>query len=361
MKAIRPETIETILIRGTNWVGDAVMSIPAMREIRRIFDRAHISLLVRPWVQDVYSAVDFVDEVIPYDRESEYRGWNGVRRAASRLALRRFDLAILLQNAFEAALLTWLARIPQRLGYARDGRGFLLTHGVPIDRHIRSVHQCFYYLDILSGAGLLPPEMWRRPDYRPSIRIGVRDSDTKAARQMLRDAGIEPGEILVGINPGAFYGGAKRWLSERYAEVADALSTEYGARIAIFGAGEETRIAHEVAGYMRHKPVVLAGRTTLGNLMGLLAQCSLLITNDSGPMHLAAALGTAQLAIFGSTSEIATGPLSPRAEVIKHPVDCSPCFLRECPIDFRCMKSVTAERVVAAARMKLDERQNCGN
>jgi heptosyltransferase II len=348
VRPIDPARIERILVRGTNWVGDAVMSVPALREIRRIFPAARISLLVRPWVRDVYSAVDFVDETIDFDKDGPHRGTGGILRLGGQLRDRRFDLAILLQNAFEAAFVAFSAGIPLRLGYARDARSLLLTHAPPIDPAVRKLHQCYYYLGILSGAGLLPARIWEG-GYEPSIAVGVRDTDRESARRMLLAGGIGERELVVGINPGAYYGGAKRWVSERYAKVADALYRTHGAKIVIFGAANERRIADEVAGLMDCPSLVLAGRTTLGELMGLLATCRLLITNDSGPMHLAAALGTPQLAIFGSTSEIATGPVSPRARVIKHQVDCNPCFLRECPIDFRCMTRITVETVLKAA------------
>lgn len=354
MREIHPEKIERLLVRGTNWIGDAVMSIPALREIRRIFPRAHISLLVRPWVRDVYSAVDFVDEVMNYDKSGSHRGWLGLGRLTSDLRRRRFEMAILLQNALEAALIARMARIPIRVGYARDGRGFLLTHACPIEPAVHEAHQIFYYLNILASVGLLEPALWEKSHYRPSIAIGVRETDQAAARERLRSEGVVPGQLVVGLNPGAYYGSAKRWLSDRYAAVADALAARFPARIVIFGSANERIIADEVAARMAQRPIVLAGRTTLGQLMGLIRECSLLITNDSGPMHLAAALDVPQLAIFGSTSEVATGPLSYRAEVIKEPVECNPCFLRECPIDFRCMKRITVERVLNAAAKKLE-------
>ena len=354
MKEIQAGKIERLLVRGTNWIGDAVMSIPALREIRRIFPRAHIDLLVRPWVRDVYSAVDFVDEVTDYDKSASHRGWLGLGRIVSDLRRRRFEMAILLQNALEAALIARMARIPIRIGYARDGRGFLLTHACPIDPAVRQKHQIFYYLNILASVGLLEPALWEKSDYRPSIAIGVRETDRAAARERLRSEGVVAGQLVVGLNPGAYYGSAKRWLSDRYAAVADALAAGFRARVLIFGSANERIIADEVAARMAQRPIILAGRTTLGQLMGLIRECSLLITNDSGPMHLAAALDVPQLAIFGSTSEVATGPLSHRAEVIKEPVECNPCFLRECPIDFRCMKGITVERVLNAAVKKLE-------
>jgi heptosyltransferase II len=326
------------------------MSIPALREIRCLFPEAHISLLVRPWVRDVYSAAEFVDEILEYDKHGMHHGPLGLRRLIADLKRRRFDLAILLQNAFDAAFIAWCARIPRRIGYARDRRSFLLTDARPIDPAIRRMHQVYYYLDILSVLGLPPQSRNENSEHYPSIAIGIRDSDRQAAREMLRARGIEEGNIVVGINPGAFYGKAKRWFADRYAQVADALISRYGARIALFGSPTDCAIVEEVAANMQHPSVILAGQTTLGQLMGLLKECSLLITNDSGPMHLAAALDVPQLALFGSTSETATGPISRRAVVIKHSVDCNPCFLRECPTDFRCMKGISVQEVAEAAQ-----------
>jgi len=354
---ISPDEIKKLLIRGTNWVGDAVMSVPAMREIRRIFRGAQITLLVRPWVKDVYSAVEFVDDVRVYDRSGPHKGWTGLNRIVSELKRERFDAAILLPNSFEAAFLCWRARIPIRIGYVRDGRALLLTHACRIHPDIRKLHQSYYYLGILSEAGLIDSSSWQRQEVPLSITIGVLEEDRRSARQMLQGAGISDADKIVGLNPGAFYGGAKRWLTERYAEVADTLAQRHGVRILLFGAPGERRIAEEIMQKMKCRPVTLAGQTTLGQLMALLLECDLLITNDSGPMHLAAALNVPQLAIFGSTSAAATGPLSPLSEVIGVPVECSPCFLRECPIDFRCMTAITVDRVVVAAEKKLAERR----
>jgi len=356
MRQLHPERIKVLLVRGTNWVGDAVMSVPALKEIRRRFSGAHITLLVRPWVQDVYAAADFVDEVLPYDRTGLHKGWAGMRGLCAELRARRFEMAILLQNAFEAALIAAWSRIPLRIGYARDGRSPLLSHAVRIDPEVRRVHQVYYYLGILSGAGLIEQRPWARSDYSlDSVAVGVRESDCRTAREMLVVHGIDHSSPIVGLNPGASYGGAKRWPAERFAAVADVLARDCAARIVIFGAPGEREIADEVAARMRARALVLAGQTSLGQLMGLIRECDLFITNDSGPMHLAAALQVPQLAIFGSTSETATGPLSAHAQVIKHQVDCNPCFLRECPGDFRCMLGIPAAEVIAAAQRKLSE------
>jgi heptosyltransferase II len=354
VKQIEPARVSRLLVRATNWVGDAIMSVPTLKEIRRIFPNARISLLVRPWVYDVYAAADFADELLIYHKPGRHSSWNGMRRLAVELRPASFDMTILLQNAIEAALIAFWARIPIRVGYRCDGRGILLSHAVPIDPDVEKVHQAYYYLDILSGIGLLPRRLWEDPDYRPaSLEVGVNPSDLESAQRILRSHHIDPARPIIGINPGASYGGAKRWPAERFAAVADALADEFGIRILIFGAPTELQVARDVAVRMKSQPAILAGQTTLGQLMGLIKACDLFITNDSGPMHLAAALNVPQLAIFGSTSEIATGPLSPNAQVIKNPVDCNPCFLRECPTDFRCMLGIQAQEVLEAAREKL--------
>jgi heptosyltransferase II len=349
VKPVPIHDAKRIVIRTTNWVGDAVMSVPALRKIRAVFPDAHISLIVRPWVREVYSSVDFFDDLLEFDKTGNDRGLTGLLRFARLLRSRRFDLAILLQNAFEAALMVRLAGIPRRLGYDRDGRGFLLTHPCPIDPEVRAHHQCYYYLGILSAAGWIPKWSWGESEYRRTARIGIRQEDLRAAQQILGSCGITPGEPLIGVNPGAAYGGAKRWLANRFAAVADRLASQCGARVLIFGSAADAPAAAQVAAIMRSRPVLLAGKTTLGQLMGLIRTCRLFLTNDSGPMHLAAALDVPQVAVFGSTSPEATGPLSDRAVIIRKPVDCSPCFLRECPIDFRCMNAVTVDDVFSAA------------
>lgn len=352
---IDPASVKSILIRGTNWVGDAVMSVPAMREIRKRFPESRISLLVRPWVRDIYAAADFLDEIITFDKDGKHRGLSGRRRLVKELAKRRIDLAVLFQNAFEAAIITWWARIPLRLGYARDGRSPLLSHAIPIDPEVRRAHQVYYYLGLLAGAGIVESRPWKDTAPLPACTLDLRESDRESARALLRAQNIESGECLIGLNPGASYGGAKRWFADRFAEVADSLARRYAARIILFGSISEEPIARQVAERMKNRSVSFAGKTTLGQLMGLIGECSLLVTNDSGPMHLAAALAVPQVAIFGSTSDVATGPLSDVAEVVRVPVDCSPCFLRECPTDFRCMTRITTDLVIEAAERRLSK------
>lgn len=336
-------SVERIFVRGTNWVGDAVMSIPALRELRRARPDAHIALAVRPWVRAIYDHADYVDEIIPYDRQNSDGGLHWLAWI-ERLRLRRFDSALLLQNAFEAALMTRLAAIPRRIGYAGDSRGRLLTDAL-VRRTTRPRHQIYDYLDLLTLSGLSPRD-YATGDFHPDLSIRLPGRIVARARQRLADSGILPGQTVVAISPGAFFGAAKRWFPERYAELGNRLAGE-GARIVLVGSSGEVSLAETIAAAMKPSPLVLTGRTTLEELMAVLASCDLLVTNDSGPMHLGCALGIPLLALFGSTDDEATGPYSPRARWIHKHVECSPCLLRECPIDLRCFDRIHVDEVFA--------------
>jgi len=320
----------SILIRATNWVGDAVMSLPALRVIRDRFPQAHIAILAKPWVADLYKRESFADEVILYDAASSWRMGLALRP-------RRFDCAILLQNAFEAAWIAWLAGIPQRIGYNRDGRGLLLTRGVKAPKRGEiPPHERFYYLELLRRAGLID----RLPEC-DAIRLTPPSPPN--------------GKRRIGISPGAAYGNAKRWLPERFAEAAATLAAARGASIALFGSGSERPLCEQVAQQLQgHEVVNYAGQTTLAQFIELAGGCELFLTNDSGAMHIASALGVPTIAVFGATDDTATGPTGSQARVIREPVECSPCLLRECPIDHRCMTRVTVGRVVEEAFRLLD-------
>jgi heptosyltransferase-2 len=314
-----------ILVRATNWVGDAVMSLPALRAIRERFSTARISVLAKPWVADLYGRESFIDEIILYSGQSPWRTGHQLRS-------RRFDCAILLQNAFEAAWIAWLARIPTRIGYKRDGRQLLLTRAVNVPKPGQIPrHERFYYLELLRRAGIIDamPES-------EEIRLG--------------SGAVPSAKRVIGVSPGAAYGTAKRWLPERFAEAAGALATARGASIALFGSKGERELCGEVAQLLNgHQVTNYAGQTTLAQFIDLASGCELFLTNDSGSMHIASALGVPTVAIFGATDDSTTGPTGPNARVVRHPVDCSPCLLRECPIDHRCMTGVSAERVVQEA------------
>jgi len=335
-----------LLVRATNWVGDAVMSLPALRAIREYMPHAHIAVLALDWVADLYGREPFCDEVIPYSARRGARDASGKWALASQLRDRQFDGAILLQNAFEAALIVWLARIPIRIGYARDGRGLLLTHAVP--RPAKGTippHESFYYLELLRRAGMVD----RLPD-EALIRLDGAEAARTAGILELQNQGFD-GPVIA-VSPGAAYGNAKRWLPDRFAEAAAAVAKAKGASIALFGARSERPLCEIVASHLRDSGIEhrnLAGETSLKQFIEMTAASLLALTNDSGAMHIASALGVPTVTIFGATDHIATGPTGPLARIVREPVECSPCLLRECPIDHRCMTRIPADRVADVA------------
>jgi heptosyltransferase II len=328
-----------ILVRATNWLGDAVMSLPALRALRQRFPNAEIAILAKPWVADLYHRESFCDRMIPYIPRTLGQKW-AVGRA---LAREHFDCAILLQNAFEAAAVAYLAGIPERIGYARDGRRLLLTRAIPVPRKGEIPrHERFYYLELLHRAGILDtlPE---------NDRIRLDGTPQAHAAGVARFDQLGMGETVVGMSPGAAYGTAKRWLPERFAEAAAKVASELGASVAIFGSKEERELCNAIAAAIPSKVRNFAGETTLAEYIDLAAACRVYLTNDSGGMHVASALGVPTVAIFGATDDMATGPTGPLARVVRETVECSPCLKRECPIDHRCMTRVPAARVAKVA------------
>lgn len=338
--------VRRILVRATNWVGDAVMSVPALQALRQTHPEAHIAILARPWVAGLYRGEPFCDELIGYDAA---RGWKGLRekwRVARELRVKGFDCAILFQNAFEAAALVRLAGVPVRIGYRGDARSWLLTNPIPRPKRGDTPrHQRFYYLELLKRAGLIQ-------DYQldSGIRLAGAQRAARAGRARFEAAGLEG--AVVGVSPGAAYGGAKRWLPDRFAQAAVQVARELNASIAIFGSKEEFEICELVRlgiDGMHLRVVNFAGGTSLSEFIELAAACEVFLTNDSGPMHIASALGVPMIAIFGATDDEATGPTGAHTRIVREPVACSPCLLRECPIDHRCMTAVSAARVAEAA------------
>jgi lipopolysaccharide heptosyltransferase II len=327
---------QKILIRGPNWVGDAVLAIPAMKSVRERFPDSEITLLVRPWVAGLFTSAPFIDTVWSEEKPSCLTDWTRIIRDVRG---RAFDVALLLPNSFESALMMFLGGVPQRIGYATDGRRWMLTSSITPSEGSR--HQMQYYLDLVKVLAAQTEE--------PSIAIEATARERADARRLLREEGISNVPFLV-LNPGAAYGSAKRWPEDRFAGVADALASELDLAVALIGSPSEVPIAQQIRDRMQAAAAVLTGKTSLETLIGVLAESSLMITNDSGPMHIAAALGVPTVAVFGSTDDKVTGPCGPQTRIVKHAVECSPCLLRECPIDHRCMNGVSVEDVCRAAR-----------
>ncbi|PKN35565.1 MAG: lipopolysaccharide heptosyltransferase II [Deltaproteobacteria bacterium HGW-Deltaproteobacteria-19] len=335
--------IRRLLVRGTNWIGDAILTLPAMAAIREGMPEARITVLAKPWVGEVYRICPHADEVLTFQEPGIHAGVPGRLRLARDLRGMGFDGAILLQNAIEAALVTLLAGIPVRAGYNTDARGLLLTSSVRRSREILRVHQSRYYLEMVRALGFPPPDP-ATPLLVPPVEYG------DLAEKVLRERGCDPDAPLAGIAPGAAYGPAKRWYPDRFAAVADSLADEFGARILVFGSAGDRDSTEAVQAGARTRLVDLAGRTSLREALALISRCRIFVSNDSGLMHVAAALGIPTVAIFGSTNPVTTGPMGPRFSVIRRPMDCSPCLRETCPEDFRCMSAITAEDVLREAR-----------
>ncbi len=340
-----------ILIRATNWVGDAILAIPALRAIRKRWPDAKITILARAYVADIYRYQNLANNLLSYDAQGVHRGWRGRERLAQELRAKQFDLAILLQNAFDAAWLAWRARIPERVGYARDARSLLLTRAIRVPRPGEiPPHEQFYYLELLRRAGWLAA----LPD-NSDISFNCEVFNRREAEDSLLAAGARPSVLRIAIGAGASYGSAKCWPPERFAELANQLMSRFDVEVILFGTVAEESTSNAIAAGMRRAPVNLTGKTSVADLPALLSRCHLFIGNDSGAMHVAAAVGLPVVAIFGPTDPYGTAPVTPRRTIIQEKSYCSPCFLRRCPIDHRCMKSIAPDAVVTAAQAWIEQ------
>lgn len=355
-RKIQMDHVRRILVRGPNWVGDAVMCTPALQGLREAFPAAKITFLARPAVANLLRDHVSLDDTMVDESQNQHAGIMGRWRLARTLKLKGFDLVVLFPNSLDAAFAAWLARIPCRHGYATDGRSLLLTHTVPLSPETKKLHQVRYYEELIRP---LCPTYSSQP---PTLHISKEDE--AQAVQLLADHAVSSNCQLLGLNPGSMYGGAKRWLPERFAEAADQVIENFTAegkvseevKCVIVGAPGEEALGHDIAGLMRTHPVVLSGKTSLGVLKAVIKRCRVFLTNDTGPMHIANALGLPVIAVFGPTDHTTTSPFASGSVVVRTPVDCSPCLLRECPIDHRCMTGVTVEQVVHATQQVLKDR-----
>ncbi len=361
------KSCKNLIVRGVNWIGDGVLTMPALKALRKAMPEAKISLLVKPWVSPLFEKDPNIDEIIIYG--DEYKGILGKIKLSRTLNKKRFCSAILFQNAFDAAMITFLAGIKERAGYSRDGRGFLLTIPIPIPIPIPKnnikVHQINYYLNLLEQIGI-------NAKYSdPYIYLTL--DERLYARNILQDIK----RPVLGINPGATYGSAKRWFPERFAEVANWFIKDTNGSVVIFGGKNEVDIAQEIEFFINRQesnpPVFpllkvgeggllnLAGKTSLRELISLISECDVFVTNDSGPLHIAYAVGTPSVAIFGSTDPKLTGP-PPKSEgnnnvAITPDLSCSPCFKRTCKNnDMRCMYAITSDDVYLGIKKILPQR-----
>jgi heptosyltransferase-2 len=330
------------------------MCLPALESLKALYPGADITVLAKPRTAPVFLYNPALKDVLYYDAGGEHKGLKGRLRLVSMIKQKKFDLAVLFQNAFEAALMACLARIPRRMGYARDLRTLLLTKPVPFTEDIKRTHHVYYYLNIVKElGGVVPAE--------PRPVISLKREELEWARCFLKEKGFSGAdEALVGCAPGASFGPAKRWPPGRFSAALEGLARDLPAGALIFGGLEDTREAEAVEKGLTGAGVRclnLAGKVNLRQFMALAGRLKLFITNDSGPMHIAAALGVPTVAVFGSTDPTLTGPVGSRVRVVKKDLECSPCFKRECPEPFHyeCFKAVKPWDVVEAARGLLGE------
>ena len=340
-----------ILVRGTNWLGDAVMTIPALHRLRVSFPHAYITLLAPPRAAEVFIGFPDVDEVVVYLRKE--KGKQAFLDAMRALRKERYDVAILFQNAFEAALLSILSGVKVRIGYDTQRRGVLLTHKLQRGEQHRNRHQTQDYLDLVAVAerACLGGEVALTRQAAPALIAS--SAQMQAATALLQRQGLKAdAQKLIALNVGATNSRAKCWPEDRFAALADRMVAELKARIVFIGADSERANAAQVMAQMKHQQAALnlAGETSIAELIGLLARCDLVVTNDTGPAHVAAALNRPTLTIFGPTNEFETAPLGLHAELIRvDDIECARCMHRDCPIDHRCMARLSVDAVVAKA------------
>ncbi len=341
-----------ILVRGANWIGDAVMTIPALREVRRLFPDDEITLYTRSWAEGVFRDAEFVDRIVKI-RQSDTR-FKSIVEEANRLRAEKYDLAILFPNSFESAVVVRLAGIPRRFGYSRDGRGILLTDPIKPPKWKDERHQIHYYLNVI---GEIEKRIFGTDTVmksEPASELAVSEMRIAEAAKLLDEAGVDVSKPIVALGAGSTNSVAKRWGEERFAELGAMLQNNLDANVVLLGSRDEVEISSRVSALSDADIVDLTGKTDLADVTAILARADLFISNDMGLAHIAAAVGTKTIVIFGPTNDVTTRPFGINAEVIRHDVECSPCMLRICPIDHRCMTRIGADEVFERAKMLLE-------
>jgi heptosyltransferase-2 len=320
---------KNILIRLPNWIGDAVMASPLIREVKSHFQEARVTLMASSAICSLFQKDPFVDGFFEFSKEESRRD------LLARLKNKNFDFALILPNSFSSAWLFYKAKIPYRVGYSKDFRKWLLSDSLPYPKEKTKEHMILTYQRLLNRLGI-------QSESKPTLYLSKHEQE--CAKLFLNKCSIREDHILIGINPSAAFGPSKCWLEDRYREVAQKLLEHPKVILFFFGDAVSEEKVNYIARELGPRSFNLAGNTTLRQLMALINECDLFLTNDTGPMHMACALNRKVLALFGSTSPEATGPYH-NSTYIRKQVECSPCFKRECPIDFRCMKAISVEEV----------------
>jgi heptosyltransferase-2 len=334
-----------IVVLAPNYIGDAVLSLPLLDACFQLWPQANLTVLARAQVAELFEAREPKVRVLEYEKGNSRQRVRNLMGLGRRLRREGFELALLLPNSLSSAIIARLARVPQRVGYSTDGRGWLLTQGLEDRRKERGLHQVDYYLGLLRSFGA------SKADRIPHLKL--KQEVIERGLALLDVLGIENNELLIGVHPGASYGETKKWFPERFARVMELLQKP-GRRFVLLGGPGEEPLAERISPIMASPPINTIGKTTVAEALALVSRCDLFLGNDSGLMHAAAALGVPQVALFGSTDPEKTAPLNDKAVVI-HPegVSCSPCFKSKCPENLECMEAITVDEVYLAAEKLL--------
>lgn len=329
---------QNILIRMPNWIGDLVMATPLLTDLRNAFPDASVTAMCRTPLCELLTHDKRIDELFCFTKPSnDFSRRQEKRDLIAKIQAGKYDVGILLTNSFSSAWWFWQGKVKRRIGFRGNWRSALLTDPIPFPKEREKQHLTLTYKCLLEPLGV--------PRSQTAPRLFVLEKEKEQAKQKLRRLGWSEGKKLIGIHPGATYGSAKCWPPERFHELAKRLSQDPSHCLLFFGDNATSSLVHKICQGLPKSVFNLAGETHLRELLCLIALCDVLVTNDSGPMHIGAAMGTPLVALFGSTSEIATGPYGQPEAVIHKKVDCSPCFKRTCPIDFRCMKQIEVQEV----------------
>jgi heptosyltransferase II len=340
---------QNIIVRMPNWIGDLVMATPILSDLRKAYPHAHITAMCRSPICELLQEDPEIDELFCFSKANGF-GRRGERRnIIEKLRKGNYDLGILLTHSLSSAWWFWLGRVENRLGYDCNGRKLLLTHSLPFPQHIQDQHLVETYKILLTPLGI--------PISDTPPRLYLTQKEIEGARTLLSQQGVPKGALVVGINPGATYGSAKCWLPERFREVTEKLLQDSDVYVVYFGDQTTASLVKEICVGLSSRVINLAGATSLRELACIISNCDVILTNDSGPMHIADAVGTPIVALFGSTSEVVTGPYRSGTIIHKH-VECSPCYQRTCPIDFRCMKRIEADEVYVALNKILQQKRS---
>ncbi len=347
------QQFKRILVRCPNWIGDAVMATPFLSILREEYPKAHITLMLREYTQQVFFGSPYYDDMILIPNEAKKSPFREkiryCRLNIQKIREGKYDCGLLLSNSFEAALETFAAGVPYRIGYKRDGRNLFLTDGpVPlrVNGKYAPVPMIEYYNGLLPYVNIMSS--------KDEMRLYISEDEKNAAEPVLKELNILPGDMIIGLNPGGAFGASKFWLPEYFAKVGDHFAAQKGVKVLLLAGPNEVPIAEKIAGMMHHDAIISTPeKVTISILKVLIKRMSLLVTNDTGPRHFATAFGVPSIVIIGSTNPKWTENSDPYQLVIHRIPHCGPCHLKVCPLNHQCMKSIKPETVIHAAEKLL--------